>query len=266
MRILGDHRGISNTSEMVATVSFPESEVNAITILCVTLLDVAVTCASPGVVPEIKETITLPDSSDVLTVYVVLLFENVPRVAEKVTDVSSSTGDPRLSINVAVIVVELDPSAGIVVELAERVMDAVFPLSSLVPHETKRTTAQTASIIVEGKEKAPGTACFLLDCSASITETEMQSAIEASRRVLVDLSKFQNGLSLWLFGHRFHHQNLTWNPKAFARNPAGTELEPQLRKPKDIAADLSTDVHLVWRSGDTFGLRSVLSLERIGSG
>lgn len=125
---------------------------------------------------------------------------------------------------------------------------------------------RAATLIVEGKEKDPGTASLLLDCSASIQDLEMRSAIAASSRVLTDLSKFHNGLSLWLFGHRIHHENLRWNPKSFTRSASGAQLVSQPKRPDDLQFDLSTDVNLVWRSGDPFGLRSVLDLERIGSG
>ena len=87
--------------------------------LCVTPCDVAVTSADPGVVPAIRETDTIPVSSAVVT----LVLDKVPRVVEKVTVVPAGTGFPLASLTVAVIALELEPSAGMLVGEADRVMD-----------------------------------------------------------------------------------------------------------------------------------------------
>ena len=82
--------------------------------------------AVPGVVPAIKDTITMPVSSDVETEMLVLP-EKLPRSVVNVTDVPTGTGLPVLSNKVAVIIEELDPSAGMLVGLAVSVIEAVVP-------------------------------------------------------------------------------------------------------------------------------------------
>ena len=75
-------------------------------------------------VPAIKETVTVPVSSVVVT----LVLDKVPSVVEKVTVVPAGTGFPLASLTVAVIALELEPSAGMLVGEAIRVMDPTSPL------------------------------------------------------------------------------------------------------------------------------------------
>jgi len=91
---------------------------------CVTLFEVAVTVAAPAVVPAIKETVTIPVSSAVVT----LALDKVPSVVVKFTVVPAGTGFPLASLTVAVIALELEPSAGMLVGDAVRVMDPTPPL------------------------------------------------------------------------------------------------------------------------------------------
>jgi hypothetical protein len=90
-------------------------------------LDSIDTSAVPGEPSEIKVTVTVPDASDVLTLYSVDPFLNVPRVVRNTTDVRSSTGAFTESTRTAVIVVEVTPSAGIESRPASREMEAVTP-------------------------------------------------------------------------------------------------------------------------------------------
>jgi len=85
---------------------------------CFTLFEVAVTVADPAVVLEVKDTVTTPVSSGVVT----LVLESVPRVVEKVTAVPLTTALPAESFSVAVIALELVPLAGMLVGLAVSVM------------------------------------------------------------------------------------------------------------------------------------------------
>ena len=87
--------------------------------VCVTPFEVAVTVADPAAVPAINETDTIPVSSTVVT----LVLDKVPRVVEKVTVVPTGTGFPVVSLTVAVITLELEPSAGMLVGDAVRAMD-----------------------------------------------------------------------------------------------------------------------------------------------
>ena len=126
----------------------------------------------------------------------------------------------------------------------------------------ERPRPRDATVIVERDVKDPGTACFILDCSASM-ETDLKTALAAATRVLSDLSDYHPRLSVWLFGHRIHHRQWrTWNSRAFARTPEG-RLVDQLKKPQGENVDISTDIAMVWKSGDPFGFREVLDPERV---
>ena len=61
-----------------------------------------------------------------------LVLDKVPRVVEKDTVVPTGTGFPVESLTVAVITLELDPSAGILVGSAVRVMEATPPLVRVI--------------------------------------------------------------------------------------------------------------------------------------
>ena len=89
---------------------------------CVTLFAVAVTVADPAVVPEIRETETTPVASGVIAVMVSMPLLKVPRVVVNVTNVPSGLAPPEVSVSVAVSTLELEPSAGMLVGLAVRVI------------------------------------------------------------------------------------------------------------------------------------------------
>jgi len=67
------------------------SVVNSTGIVWVTLLDVAVTVAVPAVALLIKETLTIPESPGVVTVYEAVPPGKVPSVVVKVTEVPTAT-------------------------------------------------------------------------------------------------------------------------------------------------------------------------------
>ena len=79
-----------------------------------------------------RETVAMPVSSSVDTVMVWFPLEKVPRVVEKVTVVPTGTGFPVVSVTVAVITLELEPSAGMLVGDAVRVMDPTPPIKETV--------------------------------------------------------------------------------------------------------------------------------------
>jgi len=78
---------ISELPALTVTVPTAAVPVNSTVTLWVTLLDVAVMVAVPAVVPAIRETVTTPDSSEVVTVYEVLPLGKAPRVVANVTEV-----------------------------------------------------------------------------------------------------------------------------------------------------------------------------------
>jgi hypothetical protein len=137
----------------------PPLSVKVTDVVCVTLLEMAVTVAEPAIVPAIRETTTTPVSSVVDTVLLVEPPEKVPRVVEKVTEVPLATALPALSVRVAVIEVELDPSAGMLGMLAGSgsAIDAVVPLPPVVvesspspdpPQPAKRKAVKTIKIAI----------------------------------------------------------------------------------------------------------------------
>ena len=89
-------------------------------------MDSAVTVTIAGVVPAIKDTVTTPVSSDVHPEEVIPPGK-LPKFVVNVTKVPAETGLWALSYNVAVIVEELNPSAGMLVRLAVSVIEAVPP-------------------------------------------------------------------------------------------------------------------------------------------
>ena len=89
---------------------------------CVTLFAVAVTMADPAVVPEIKETETAPVASGVIAVIVCVPLLKVPRVVVNATKVPLGLGSPEVSLHVAVMLLELEPFAGMVVGSAVSVI------------------------------------------------------------------------------------------------------------------------------------------------
>jgi hypothetical protein len=74
-----------------------------------------------------RETLTMPKSLGVVTVYEAVPPGKVPRLVKKVTEVPMATAFPAASLSVAVIVVELAPSAGMSPGLALSVIEAVGP-------------------------------------------------------------------------------------------------------------------------------------------
>ena len=76
-----------------------------------------------------RETVAMPVSSSVDTVMVWFPLEKVPKVVVKVTDVPFVTGLPEPSCTIAVIALELAPSAGMLAGEAVRVM---VPTAALV--------------------------------------------------------------------------------------------------------------------------------------
>ncbi len=105
---------------------------NVISTNWVTLSDVAVIFAVPGVVPAIKEAVTTPVASGVVTVMVVVLLLKVPKVVVKVRAVPFATALPAASFNVAVIALELESSAGMLVGEAAKSIDPTPPLSRVM--------------------------------------------------------------------------------------------------------------------------------------
>jgi hypothetical protein len=132
----------------------PPLSVKVTDVVWVTLLEVPVTVAEPAVVPAIRETTTTPVSSVVDAVVLVEPPEKVPRVVEKVTEVFSATAFPALSVRVAVIEVELDPSAGMLVGSALSVIDAVVLAAVVVespppdPQPAERKAIKTIRIAI----------------------------------------------------------------------------------------------------------------------
>ena len=92
----------------------------------------AVTFAVPGVEPAINETFTIPVLSGVVTVMVVILLLKVPKVVVKVRAVPFATAFPAAFFNVAVIALELESSAGMLVGEAAKVIDPTTPPLSRV--------------------------------------------------------------------------------------------------------------------------------------
>ena len=90
-------------------------------------MDIALTVAVPGVVPAIKDTVTMPESLDVHPESLVPPGK-LPKVVVNDTWVPKETGLPELLCNVAVIVEELNPSGGIQIGSAVSVIEAVSPL------------------------------------------------------------------------------------------------------------------------------------------
>ncbi len=125
-----------------------------------------------------------------------------------------------------------------------------------------------ATVLVEGAYKDPGTACFILDCSKSMQNGPLNTAISAAKRVLPDLVEYlelrenRGRLSLWLFGQRIDDYSRAWNPLSMSRTPDGRLVTQSLRPPGD-QTDISTDVALIWRKGDAFGLNDLLNPERL---
>ena len=94
----------------------------------------------PTVVPAIKETVTMPVLPDVHPVKLVPQGK-LPRSVVNVTEVPLGARLPELSVTVAVIIVELKPSAGILVGLAVSVIETPNS-SNPPPQETRRDKAQ----------------------------------------------------------------------------------------------------------------------------
>ena len=90
---------------------------------CVTLCEVTVTLADPGVVAAIRETETTPVALGVMIVIVWVVLLKVPRVVVNVTEVPFGTGVSTVSFRVAVMTLVLAPSAGMVTGDAPRVME-----------------------------------------------------------------------------------------------------------------------------------------------
>ena len=89
--------------------------------------------ADPAVVPAMRETDTVPVSSGVMTVYVCVALLKVPREVVKVTEVPLGTAAPLLYFMVAVMILELAPSAGMLVGSVFRVMEPLPMLSKDMP-------------------------------------------------------------------------------------------------------------------------------------
>ena len=88
--------------------------------------------AVPAIEPAIKEMVTTPLDSGVVTVAVVPPLEKVPRDVVKVTLVPVGTEEPALFNNVAVIAEELIPSAAKVDGLAARDMLEVASIADIL--------------------------------------------------------------------------------------------------------------------------------------
>ena len=113
---------------------------------CVIPPDVALTMAVPAVVDEISDTETTPVPSRVVTEMLVPPPEKIPSVVLNVTVVPAGTGFPKVSFTVAVIVLELLPSAGMLVGFATSVMLPTVP--SVKPTRTDWITPPDVAVTV----------------------------------------------------------------------------------------------------------------------